>query len=180
MSSTGEVACFGKDIEEAYLKAVFSVGLRLPKKRILVTIGNFFKEAFLPYAKLLADLGYKLYATEGTATYLKTFGIRATVVRKGYEGGRNNTLYIIKQRKVDFVINIRDKENVDGEFSRIKKERSDGYKIRRAAADHNIPLITNFEKAQLFIKALSQKQHSDLVVAPWRVYLRKEVQGRLL
>lgn len=171
MASTGEVGCFGRDLEEAYLKAILSVGLKLPKKRILLTIGNYFKNAFLPYAKKLYELGYKIYATEGTATYLKTFGIPTKVVRKGYQGGANNVITLIKNKQIDFVINLRDREESNGEMSHVEKERSDGYKIRRAAADHNISLVTNFQTAKLLISAISSKKNSDLIVAPWEEYL---------
>ncbi len=180
MASTGEVGCFGENVEEAFLKAMLSVGLKLPKKRILITIGNAFKEQFVTEAKTLYELGYMLYATEGTATYLKTYAIPTTIVRKGYEGGKNNVIELIKKRIVDFVINIRDKEAPNGEFSRVVKERSDGYKIRRAAADHNIPLLTNLKVAKLLISSLANKKHLSLDVFPWQHYLQKAVQEKLL
>ncbi len=176
MASTGEVGCFGYDLAEAYLKAMLAVGTTLPKRKILLTIGNYYKEAFLPYAKKLFEMGFKIYATEGTATYLKTFGIPSVMVRKGYEGGKNNTLYLIENRLVDFVINLRDRESFNGHFAKTQKERSDGYKIRRAAADHHISLLTNFQTAQLFIEALAKKKKSDLLILPWQAYLKQGEQ----
>ena len=180
MASTGEVGCFGQDIKEAYLKAILSVGLKLPKKKILITIGNAYKEDFVNEAKSLHELNYKLFATEGTAMYLKTFGIPTKIVRKGYEGGKNNALNLIKNRQVDFVINIRDREVTNGELSRVTKERSDGYKMRRAAADHNIPLLTNLNTAKLFVEAITSKKISDLIIAPWDSYLRTGTQEKLI
>lgn len=175
MASTGEVGCFGKDVEDAYLKAALSVGLKLPKRNIFLTIGNYFKEAFLPYAKLLNEMAFRIYATEGTNTYLQTFGIPTIVVKKGYEGGKNNSLNLIKNKKVDFIINLRDSEDTISEASLVMKERSDGYQIRRAAADHNLPLVTNFQIAKLLILALYHQKQTQLTIASWDKYLTGEV-----
>lgn len=180
MASTGEVGCFGRDVEEAYLKAALSVGLKLPKKNILLTIGNYFKESFLPYAKLLHEMGYKLYSTEGTHTYLNTFGIPTVLVKKGYEGGRINSLNLIKEGMVDFVINLRDREDKIERRSLVHKERSDGYLIRRAAADHNISLVTNFQIAKLLISALYHQKQMQLSITSWDKYLTEEVQEKLI
>lgn len=174
MASTGEVACFGQDIYEAYLKAILSTGVNLPQKRILLTIGDYYKPAFLPYAQKIAALGLKIYATEGTVKYFNNFGISSTVVKKGYQKGKRNTLYLIKNRLVDFVINLRDKEGNNHKTNKFAKERSDGYKIRRAAADHHISLITNFETAKLFITALSLKKPENLHIYPWQAYLQNK------
>lgn len=180
MASTGEVACFGSDLVEAYLKATLSAGMRLPKKNILISIGEPFKSEFVEEAKILYQAGYKLFTTEGTALYFRTFTIPTTMVRKGYEGGHLNVLEMIKRKKVDLVINIRAKERENGEWLKVLKERSDGYKMRRAAADHNIPLITNLQNAKLFVSALIQKKLADLEVASWDKYIRKGVQEKLI
>jgi len=158
-------------LEEAYLKAALSTGLTIPKKKILLTIGNSFKESFLPFGKKLARLGYKIYATEGTSSYFKIFGVKTKVVRKGYEGGRNNVLNLIKRREVSFVINLRNIDITNNEKRKIEKEKSDGYQIRRTAADYNIPLLTNFNLAKLFIEAISRKKMADLKPEDWAFYL---------
>lgn len=171
MASTGEVACFGNDIEEAYLKAILSVGMAFPKKRILLTVGNTFKPQFVSEAKTLYELGFKLYSTEGTATYLKTFGVPTKIVPKGYQGGASNVVAMIKNKRVDLVINLREKEASYADWPLVLKERSDGYRMRRAAADHNIPLITNLQLAKLLIRAISKKTMQDLLVNPWHSYI---------
>lgn len=172
MASTGEVACFGRDFEDAYLKAILSVGLRIPKKSILLTVGNAYKADYVESAKLLSELGYKLYATEGTATYLKTFGIATKVVKKAYEKGSSNTIKLIAARKVDMVINIRDREGIDRDFETVSKERSDGYRIRRAAADYNIPLLTNIRTSRMFIQSIARRKMSDLNIDSWEKWVK--------
>ena len=104
MASTGEVGCFGQDREEAYLKALLSVGLRLPKKNVLLAIGDVYKEEFVETARILARLKYQLYATEGTADLLKRYSIPSTTVRKGHEGGEHNVIKLVEGNKFDLVI----------------------------------------------------------------------------
>ncbi len=171
MASTGEVACFGDDTEEAYLKAQLSVGVNIPQKSVLITIGNAFKKDFISECRMLYKLGFRLYATRGTAKFLELSKIKTVLVRKGYEGGRLNTIELIKRQAVDLVVNIRDAEATNGMFKTVSKERSDGYLIRRAAADHNIPLITNLKSAKLFVSAIYNKKNKDLKVFHWKEYL---------
>ncbi len=167
MASTGEVACFGEDAEEAFLKAELSVGGHIPQKGVFVSLGgDINKVKFLESARRLQILGLPIYATEKTAKYLKKNGIQVKRLYKLHEQKTPNILQYFQKGKVDLAINITDKD--------IKKEVNDDYAIRRTAVDLNIPLFTNPQKAALFIKALSEKNLLHLPIKSWDQYLNNE------
>ncbi len=151
MASTGEVACFGSTLEEAFLKSLLSVGFRLPpaRSRILVTLGKLKdKVDFLPVAKRFAKLGFSFLATEGTTEFFKENGIACEKRFKISSGRSPSVLDAIENREVSLVINTPNK------FSH--EEISDGYLIRRKAIDRNIPLLTNLQLAKLLAKSLEK------------------------
>lgn len=164
MASTGEVACLGDDFDEALLKALLSVGYRLPVRSVLLSTGTVEeKAAFIASARALQDLGIALYATPGTAGFLRGCGIASTVLHWPSEQRSPNTLEYIGQKKLDLVINI--PKNYQEE------ELSNDYFIRRHAVDFDIPLITNIQLAQRFVEALCRKSYpADLVAKSWAEY----------
>jgi carbamoyl-phosphate synthase large subunit len=163
MSSTGEVACFGEDLEEAYLKAMLATGGTIPRKGIFISLGGEEKKLkFLESARLLSTLGIPLYATEKTCAFLRTNGIEATMLYKIHEHKYPNVLTYFSEQRIDLAINI-----VDGY---IKKEVDDDYAVRRFAVDHNIPLFTKIKQARLFIKAIVEKDLATLPVKAWNEY----------
>ena len=163
MASTGEVGCIGDDFEEAFLKAMLSVGYHLPVNTILLSTGPVkSKEAFLDCATTLRTMGVKLYATFGTAEFLQAKGISATVLHWPLEGTKPNVLEYLSQGKIDLVINI--PKNYQ------ERELTNDYLIRRKAVDMAVPLITNIQLAQRWVEALSRKQRSDLHVKSWSEY----------
>jgi carbamoyl-phosphate synthase large subunit len=167
MASTGEVACLGEDFEEAFLKALLSVGFRLPVKSVLLSTGPIeSKAAFLDSARALADLGVALYATRGTAAFLAEHGIAATRLHWPDEAASPNTLEFLAGRKLDLVINI--------PKSTAEQELANDYLIRRKAADFGIPLVTNIQLAQRLVEALSKKRFADLEVKSWQEYAGEE------
>jgi carbamoyl-phosphate synthase large subunit len=167
MASTGEVGCLGDDFEEAFLKALISVGFKLPIRNVLLSTGPIEgKAAFLESARLLAEMGVNLYATHGTTAFLKDAGIPATELYWPNEPQSPNTLEILGARKVDLVINI--PKNTGEE------ELANDYLIRRKAADYGIPLITNIQLAQRLVEALSMKDLSDLQIKSWQEYAPEE------
>ena len=163
MASTGEVACIGDSFEEAFLKALLSVGFDLPNKNILLSTGPFESKAlFLPLAKKLQELGYKLYATRGTSEFMKYHGISSEVLYWPLEKKEPNVVSYITEKKIDLIINI--PKNVEQE------ELTNDYIIRRKAVDFNIPLITNFQFAFYFIDAISNIKIKDLKIKAWDEY----------
>lgn len=163
MASTGEVACIGDDFEEAFLKALLSVGYHLPVQNILLSTGPVeTKAAFLESTKLLNNMGMKLYATRGTSDFLRTNGIESTVLHWPLEDKSPNVVDYLSAGKIDLVINI--PKNYQ------EKELTNDYLIRRKAVDLAIPLITNIQQAQRFVEALSRKHLSDLQVKSWAEY----------
>ena len=162
MASTGEVGCLGDDFEEAFLKALLSVGFRLPITSALLSTGPIEdKAAFLESARTLRDMQVKLYATEGTQAFLAANGVEAELVRWPTEPGPN-VLERLARREVDLVINI-PKSSAEDEL------RND-YLIRRKAADFGIPLITNIQLAQRFVEALARKSLGELQIKSWQEY----------
>lgn len=167
MASTGEVGCLGDDFEEAFLKALLSVGFRLPVKSVLLSTGPIEdKAAFLEHARMLLDMGVKLFATEGTAAFLGANGVPAEVLHWPREAKSPNALEYLSQRKVDLVINI---PKNSGE-----EELTNDYLIRRKAADFGIPLITNLQLAQRLVEALSKKSIAELQIKSWQEYAPAE------
>lgn len=164
MASTGEVACFGEDEEEAFLKAELSVGVKIPQKGIFLSLGgdlNKFK--FLENAiDFLYDLDLPLYATEKTAHFLKKHGLPAKKLYKLHEKKTPNIMTYFNSSKIDLVINITDRN--------VKKDVNDDYAIRRLAVDNNLPVFTNQQKAVLFLKAIATKKLDDLPIKAWEEY----------
>jgi carbamoyl-phosphate synthase large subunit len=163
MASTGEVACLGDDVEEAIIKSEISVGAKIPKKGIFLSLGGEEnKVRFLDSALRLKKSGLPIYATEKTAKFLKTNGIKTKRLYKIHDKKTPNVLNCFQNGKVDLAVNI-----VDAHF---KKDLDDDYVIRRSAVDHNINLITNRQKAELFIKAISEKKPEDIKIKKWQEY----------
>lgn len=160
MSSTGEVGCLGDDSATALLKSMLSVGHRIPKKNILLSTGGAKQKAeMLSSAKLLTKHGYKLYATEGTSKYLAENGIENTRVYWPSENNHPKVLDMLHDKQIDMVVNI------PKDLS--PRELTNGYKIRRAAIDFNIPLITNSRLASAFIKAFCNIKIEDIDIKSW-------------
>jgi carbamoyl-phosphate synthase large subunit len=163
MASTGEVACLGDSFEEAFLKALLSVGFRFPKKNIMLSTGPFeSKSIFLPQAKRLIDLGFQLFATRGTADFMKYHGIHSEVLSWPLEKKEPNALTYIQELKLDLIINI------PKSFEEV--ELTNDYILRRKAVDYNIPLITNLQFAERFIDAMSRTKLDELSIKSWDEY----------
>ncbi len=164
MSSTGEVGCIGDDFEEAFLKAMISVGFKMPVKTVLISAGALeSKTDFLPYAKALADRGVSILATNGTAKFLNEHGIGAQTVAWPDEEAGNRADERIRKGGIDLVINI--PKNYQ------KEELTNGYLIRRAAADFGVPLITNIQLAKRLVESLGRKRFEDLASKSWSEYV---------
>jgi len=163
MASTGEVACLGWDFDEAFLKALISVGFRFPIRRALLSTGPIeSKAAFQDSAHRLVKLGVEIFATGGTADFLEKNGVNTTVLRWPLEGGDPNAIDYIKQRKIDLVINI------PKHFQ--KEELTNDYISRRTAVDFGVPLITNRQLAERLTEALERVPIEELKVRSWRRY----------
>lgn len=164
MASTGEVGCLGEDSRSALLKAMLSVGQRVPEKNILLSTGDGKQKAeMLAACAMLRDHGYKLFATPGTSRYLDENGIENTLVHwPSEEGQQPQALDMLHNKDIDMVVNVT-KNLSTGELS-------NGYKIRRAAIDLNIPLITNARLASAFIYAFCTQKLDDLEIKCWQEY----------
>ena len=164
MSSTGEVGCLGDDTNTALLKSMLSVGHRIPKKNILLSTGGAKqKVAMLDAAKMLIDHGYNLYATGGTSKFLNENGIQNThVLWPSEEGDEPKALDLLHDHTIDMVVNI--PKNLTS------SELTNGYKIRRAAIDLNVPLITNARLASAFIYAFCTTKLEDIGIKAWSEY----------
>ena len=164
MSSTGEVGCLGDDTNTALLKSMLSVGHRIPKKNILLSTGGAKqKVAMLDAAKMLLENGYNLYATGGTSKFLTENGIQNTLVLwPSEEGDAPKALDLLHNHTIDMVVNI--PKNLTS------SELSNGYKIRRAAIDLNVPLITNARLASAFIYAFCTTKIEDIDIKAWGEY----------
>jgi carbamoyl-phosphate synthase large subunit len=165
MASTGEVACFGEDLYEAYLKSLLATGVRLPKRSVFMSLGGERnKERFLESARALADMRLHVYATEHTHLYLGDHGVKSECVRKIHEGGSPNVVEFLQNGKIDVVINLVD--------AHLKKDIDDDRAIRRATVDYGVPLFTNLQAADLFVLSLSRRTLDDLRCEPWDAYVR--------
>jgi carbamoyl-phosphate synthase large subunit len=163
MASTGEVACLGENFEEAFLKALLSVGYKLPFKSVLLSTGPISSKAeLLEGIRHLSQSGINLYATAGTASFLKVNQIPVQTVHWPLDEKSSNAVDYIKQGKIDLVINI--PKNYQNE------ELTNGYLIRRAAVDYNVMLITNRQIAMRFIESISRSVHDRLDVRSWQEY----------
>ena len=164
MVSTGEVGCMGEDTYEAILNSMLSVGYKIPRQNILLSSGTAKQKAdLLEPARTLLRKGYKLYATAGTHKFLEDNGIPSIRVSKPSENSEfPKALDLIHNKEIEFVVNI--PRNLE------QRELSDGYKIRRAAIDFNIPLITNARLASAFIRALCKMDVDDIKIKSWDEY----------
>ena len=164
MSSTGEVGCLGDDSSTALLKSMLSVGQRIPKKTVLLSTGGAKQKAeMLDAAKMLLQHGYELYATGGTSKYLTENGIENTLVYwPSDEGKAPQALDLLHEKKIDMVVNI--------PKDLTPRELTNGYKIRRAAIDLNVPLITNSRLASAFITAFCNVSMDDIDIKAWGEY----------
>lgn len=164
MSSTGEVGCLGDDSNQALLKSMLSVGYRIPKKTVLLSTGGAKQKAeLLDAAKTLVAHGYKLYATGGSSKYLADNGVENTrVYWPSDEGKHPQALDMLHNKEIDMVVNIPKNLTVH--------ELTNGYKIRRAAIDLNVPLITNSRLACAFINAFCSLSLEDIDIKAWGEY----------
>lgn len=163
MSSTGEVGCLGDDFNEALLNAMIATGYNIPGKNILVSSGGLKgKVDLLEPIKQLDKSGYAIFATEGTAKFLGENGVNATMVSWPDEDGENKVMDMIADHKFDLIINVPKNQT--------KRELTNGYRIRRGAIDHNIPLMTNVRLAKAFIEAFCSMKLEDIKIKSWQEY----------
>lgn len=165
MSSTGEVGCMGDDFNEALLNAMIAVGFSIPKKAVMFSTGAAkSKVELLESSRMLQQKGYQIYATSGTATFLNAHGVQTTPVFWPDErpDAENNVMKMIADHKFDLIVNI--------PKNHTKRELTNGYKIRRGAIDHNIPLITNARLASAFVNAFCEMDEKDIQIKPWQEY----------
>ncbi|WP_018109889.1 carbamoyl-phosphate synthase (glutamine-hydrolyzing) large subunit [Bacteroides propionicifaciens] len=165
MTSTGEVGCLGSTASEALLNAMLSTGFTIPKKNVMLSSGAVHSKVdLLDASKRLFAKGYNIYATAGTAKFLEDNGIKATTVFWPDENPDNalNVMKLIQDHKIELIVNIPKNQT--------KRELTNGYKIRRAAIDHNIPLITNDRLASAFIEAFCEMTEKDIQIKSWQEY----------
>ncbi len=163
MASTGEVGCIGEDTSCALLKSMLSVGYRIPERNILLSTGSAKQKAeMLDAARTLVQHGYKLYATGGTSKFLTENGVGNTTVYWPSEDNQPQALDMLHNHEIDMVVNI--PKNLSA------GELSNGYKIRRAAIDLNVPLITNSRLASAFISAFCNMSIEDIAIKSWSEY----------
>lgn len=165
MSSTGEVGCLGDDFNEALLNALIATGYKIPKQSILLSSGaTKSKVDLLDASHMLSKNGYHIYATAGTATFLNSHGIPTTPVFWPDERphAENNVMKMIAEHKFDLIVNIPKNHS--------KRELTNGYRIRRGAIDHNIPLMTNARLAKAFIEAFCSMKQEDIQIKSWQEY----------
>ena len=168
MSSTGEVGCLGDTFEEALLNSLIATGYKIPSKEkgIMISSGETKEKVrLLDGARMLTKAGYTIYASEGTAKFLNENGAKAIAVNwpdENDDNGRENVMKMIADHKFDLVVNI--------PKNHTERELTNGYKIRRGAIDHNIPLITNSRLASAFIEAFCTLGLDDLAIKSWNEY----------
>ena len=167
MSSTGEVGCLGDSLDEALLNALIATGYRLPEKAVLISSGGAKgKVDMLEAAQLLVQKGYTVYATRGTARYLNENNVKATAVAWPDESTSDEApvqvMDLIANHEIDLIVNVPKNHS--------KRELTNGYRIRRAAIDHNIPLMTNVRLAKAFVRAFCNLRLEDIPVKSWQEY----------
>ena len=166
MTSTGEVGCLGSDLYDAFIKAFLAVGYDLPKKNVFLSLGGREnKEKFLRPARALKKMGCEIYATHNTSEFLRQNGIASTMLHKISDQKSPNVNEHLRRDKMDLIINVPENYSND--------ELTDGYVIRRKAADFAIPLITNRQLAELFVNAAANKKIKDLEINAWNDYWQK-------
>ena len=165
MSSTGEVGCLGESFSEALLKAMHSVGYPLNFSSVLLSTGNQEdKQSLVKMAQILIDSNITIYATPGTSKHLKSHNIDSTIVEWPLDNTENSATKLIEEQKIDLVINI--PKNLQ------KKELSNGYMIRRASVDFNVPLVTNAQLAHHYVQACCTRSLETLPAVPLDSYER--------
>ncbi|MDR2404386.1 MAG: carbamoyl-phosphate synthase (glutamine-hydrolyzing) large subunit [Spirochaetaceae bacterium] len=163
MASTGEVGCIGTDLSDAFLKALLSVGYRIPQKRILLSTGTIEEKLdFLDSARRLVEMGYELFASRGTAKFLSANGVPVITLNWPLEFREPNIAGFIRRREIDMIINI-PKNNRETELK-------NDYLIRRMAVDFDIPLFTNIKVAREFIDALVYRREKGMEIRAWEEY----------
>ena len=165
MSSTGEVGCIGDDFSEALLNAMIATGFKIPERAVMFSSGAMkSKVGLLDASRMLFAKGYQIYATAGTAAFLNAHGVDATPVYWPDEkpGAENNVMKMIADHKFDLIVNIPKNHS--------KRELTNGYRIRRGAIDHNIPLITYARLASAFIEAFCELKLGDIQIKSWQEY----------
>ncbi|MEM9243359.1 MAG: carbamoyl-phosphate synthase (glutamine-hydrolyzing) large subunit [Pseudomonadota bacterium] len=168
MASTGEVACLGQDLLDAFYRSWQATDLSVAGKRLFVSIGGDQKTKLLDYLLQLEELGWDIYATANTHSYLVQHGIGSYFIYKASDNVEPNVTSLITERNVDLIINIpRTKYNIS------EKNISDGFKIRRLAIDHHIPLITNLQIAQVMLQALISLYGKPTQVESWQYFMKK-------
>jgi carbamoyl-phosphate synthase large subunit len=164
MAATGEVGCLGASLADALAKALLSAGFRVPTRGVLLSLGPVGdKYRFTEEARALHELGLVLYATSGTAEILADHGIPCHVVDKGEAGSASTAIALIRRGQVDLVINLPRTYDEQG--------RPDGFRLRRAAIDQEIPLFTDLELARAVVRVLGHLRSSPLQVRSWRDYM---------
>ena len=163
MSSTGEVGCLGDSLNEALLNALIATGYRIPRKAVLISSGAAKgKVSLLEPARQLVKRGFDVYATAGTASFLNDNGVKATPVSWPDEEGDNKVMDMIADHRFDLIVNVPKNHS--------KRELTNGYRIRRGAIDHNIPLMTNVRLAKAFIEAFTAMSEDDIKIKSWQEY----------
>ena len=163
MASTGEVACLGENINEAFLKSLLSVGFKIPNSNVLLSTGPIKSKVYLlESVKKLQQMGYDLYATKGTHNFLKNNRVETKILHWPLEKKEPNVLTYLQERKIDLVINI--------PKSFEEEELENDYLIRRKAVDFNITLLTNEQNTKLFIESISKLKMKDLEIKEWEGY----------
>ena len=172
MSSTGEVACFGKNYDEALMKSVISANkFDFNKKAVLLSLGGqIYKAKFLEAANTLSQLGYTIYTTDRTGIFLNKHGVNCKIVGKASEKSPN-VLNIIEDKKIAFVINLSEIKSRIHDKNKAKRLLTDGFKVRRATVDNQIPLFTDLQLARAFIKALARYKVEDLEIKSYNEYV---------
>jgi len=166
MASTGEVACLGENLPDAFWRAWLASEQTIARKNLLVSIADPYKAKLLPFLLKLEAAGWRIFSTEGTHSFLFKNGVATYFVYKASEKSEPNIQTLITQRKIDLIINI--------PSNTTSKIQTDGYKIRRLAIDHHIALITNAQKAQIMLQCLIDLKDTDLSVHSWREMIEKK------
>lgn len=162
MSSTGEVGCFGKNLEEAFLKSILSVGFVLPEKNIYFSAGFIEdKVELLSIAQDFASMGFILYGSSGTAKFFQEKGLEIKTIHSNFEES-DSILAMLKNKKIDLVLNI-PRQQTRGDTTK-------GYQMRRQAIDVNVPLITNIQLAKLLVRSMKKYTLDDLPIDSWKAY----------
>ena len=167
MASTGEVACLGENLHDAYWRAWLATEQNIVGKRILVSISDAHKQKLLTYLHILEEKGWEIYSTGGTHSFLSRSGVGSYFVYKTSEKVEPNIRTLIANRKVDVIINIPTNQS--------SQAQTDGFFIRRMAIDHHIPLITNIQGAQIILQCLIDLQETDLPMRSWREIVHPKI-----